>query len=176
MVRKATRGDLSAMVVLEATCFELEGERFTRRQLRGLIDNPRAVSLAAVDEEGRVRGYAVVLLRRVTRGAGRGEARGAARLYALAVDPGARGRGLGERLVRCVIHEAANRGAATLTLEVRADNTHALSLYRRLGFGGDVRLPDYYAAGVDGLRMRRELTPTPREQQAGGGPSDAAGA
>lgn len=152
VVRGAGRGDLSAMVALEASCFTRAGERFSRRQLRGLLNNPRAAAFVAVEPGGdAVLGYAVVLLRRSSNGTE------SARLYALAVDPAARGRGLGEALLRRAMDEAANRGAARVSLEVRADNAAAIALYRRLGFGGETRLPDYYEAGIDGLRMRRDL-------------------
>lgn len=46
----------------------------------------------------------------------------------------ARGQGLGWALMRALLQYAANLGAAYLTLEVRAGNTAAISLYKSLGF------------------------------------------
>ena len=54
-------------------------------------------------------------------------------LFALEVAPGARGRGIGEAIVRFVLAEARRRGRMRVYLEVRADNP-ARRLYFRLGF------------------------------------------
>ena len=47
-----------------------------------------------------------------------------------------RGRGLGRRLLAAVCQQAALRGAAAVTLEVRADNQAACHLYKSFGFQG----------------------------------------
>ena len=52
----------------------------------------------------------------------------------LAVRPEWRGRGVATALLSHVLGEAAARGAARATLEVRRSNDAALRLYRRLGF------------------------------------------
>lgn len=50
------------------------------------------------------------------------------------VAPEARGRGVGDALMRHVREWAAEIGAARIVLDVRAANVHATSLYRRHGF------------------------------------------
>lgn len=55
-------------------------------------------------------------------------------IHDLAVAPQARGRGVGRQLLRAVEAEARRRGCCKLTLEVRADNTRAMALYRQVGF------------------------------------------
>jgi ribosomal protein S18 acetylase RimI-like enzyme len=67
-----------------------------------------------------------------------GEA-GAVVLTYLGVVPAARGRGLGERLLRHVLHEAACGGFAAVELSVDARNEPALHLYRRHGFAATGR-------------------------------------
>jgi ribosomal-protein-alanine N-acetyltransferase len=62
----------------------------------------------------------------------------------IAVDSGFRRRGLGTRLMRHVMAEAARRGARRATLEVRASNTAALGLYQSLGFSVTAIRPRYY--------------------------------
>lgn len=57
-------------------------------------------------------------------------------IHDLVVHPQHRGIGLGRRLIEAVCDEATNRGACQVTLEVRADNEHARSLYQRCGFRG----------------------------------------
>lgn len=67
----------------------------------------------------------------------------------LAVLPEIRGRGLGTQLVKAVIAEAADLGAAVLTLEVRASNTPALQLYRSAGFTQEGLRKNYYTNPVE---------------------------
>jgi ribosomal protein S18 acetylase RimI-like enzyme len=52
----------------------------------------------------------------------------------LGVAPAFRGKGLGGLLTRAMIEEARKAGAATLQLEVLAQNTAAIKLYRSTGF------------------------------------------
>jgi ribosomal-protein-alanine N-acetyltransferase len=59
---------------------------------------------------------------------------GEAEILTLAVAPGARGRGLGRGLLRAAAIHAATLGAASMFLEVGADNPAALALYASLGF------------------------------------------
>jgi GNAT superfamily N-acetyltransferase len=48
---------------------------------------------------------------------------------------GYRGRGVGRRLMRAAVEEAARRNCSRITLEVRRDNVAAQRLYASLGFG-----------------------------------------
>jgi ribosomal protein S18 acetylase RimI-like enzyme len=57
-----------------------------------------------------------------------------ASLWALAVDPQAPYPGIGEALVRQVVEYHQARGRAFLDLSVMHDNSHAIRLYRKLGF------------------------------------------
>lgn len=52
----------------------------------------------------------------------------------IAVHPEARGRGVGEALLRHVIDKVREQGATFISLEVRMSNSAALALYRKLGF------------------------------------------
>jgi ribosomal protein S18 acetylase RimI-like enzyme len=52
----------------------------------------------------------------------------------IAVDPGARGRGLGRRLVQAAGRAARARGCTRMTLLVSAANRPAAAMYERLGF------------------------------------------
>jgi ribosomal protein S18 acetylase RimI-like enzyme len=57
-----------------------------------------------------------------------------AHLAQLAVDPSARGRGLGQRLVEAAGSSARARGFSSMTLLVSESNAPAQALYDRLGF------------------------------------------
>ena len=144
----ATPAGLKQLVLLETVCFRHPGERFNPRQIRSLLNNPRACVLFA-QAGGQLAGWAVGLLRR------HGPHRRSGRFYALAVHPDFRGHGLGERLAQGILGQLRRRGAQTFSLEVRNPNPAAQRLYQRLGFRPGGPLPDYYGPGLHGLRMRK---------------------
>lgn len=77
----------------------------------------------------------------------------------IAVHPLYRGRGIGERLLRELIRRAQQRGARRMTLEVRASNTPAQNLYRKLGFftqPGAIRKGYYTDTGEDAILMFKD--------------------
>lgn len=57
-----------------------------------------------------------------------------ATLFGMYVVLRARGRGVGEALVRAVLAEASRRGETSVLLEVGDPNRHAIALYERCGF------------------------------------------
>jgi ribosomal-protein-alanine N-acetyltransferase len=75
----------------------------------------------------------------------------------IAVDSTVQGGGVGSRLLRELMDIASGRGAATMMLEVRADNDSAVSLYTRHAFEIISRRTRYYPDGADALIMRRRL-------------------
>jgi ribosomal-protein-alanine N-acetyltransferase len=62
----------------------------------------------------------------------------------VAILPDYRGRGLGEKLLRCLMSKAKERGATSMTLEVRRSNNEAKGLYTKLGFTARGVRPGYY--------------------------------
>ena len=77
----------------------------------------------------------------------------------IAVLPQYRGQGIGEQMMRELLSRAAARGAQRITLEVRAFNTPAQSLYRKLGFvtrPGAVRKGYYSDTGEDAIIMWKD--------------------
>jgi len=72
----------------------------------------------------------------------------------IAVSPDAQGKGIGRLLLDELIGQAIARGCTQLVLEVRSDNTAALSMYEHRGFEQLNTRRDYYAPGVDALIMR----------------------
>lgn len=76
----------------------------------------------------------------------------------VAVHPQARGRGLGEALVRYIMAACRALGGGSMTLEVRRGNVAAQRLYRRLGFSEAGCRPHYYDDnGEDALIMWVDL-------------------
>lgn len=74
-------------------------------------------------------------------------------IMTIAVHPEHRRRGLGELLLLTLFDEASARGVLRLSLEVRASNYGAQSLYRKYGFTVEGRRPRYYGDGEDALVM-----------------------
>lgn len=72
----------------------------------------------------------------------------------IAVDPSWQGRGVGARLLLVLIRDAIAKGATALTLEVRAGNVAAQTLYQRFGFEpAGVRAGYYTETGEDAVIM-----------------------
>ncbi len=67
-----------------------------------------------------------------------------AHIATLATHPGWRGRGIGETILQTLLREAQRRNATMATLEVRAGNVAAQSLYRKYGFEEVGRRKQYY--------------------------------
>ena len=84
-----------------------------------------------------------------------------AEILTVAVDPDARGQGVGAALLRAALQRAQAAGAGVVFLEVAADNAPAAALYARAGFLPTGVRKGYYdrgAAGqVDGLAMRLDF-------------------
>jgi ribosomal-protein-alanine N-acetyltransferase len=77
-----------------------------------------------------------------------------AHVTTIAVDRALRGRRVGTRLMLVVARRAMAAGADNMTLEVRAGNVAAISLYRRLGLAPVGVRKGYYAdIGEDALVM-----------------------
>ena len=80
-------------------------------------------------------------------------------LVAMYVTAEARGRGVGDRLVRAVLDEARARGRKHVVLEVTSGNDPAIGLYERMGFRftGEAK-PHPRRFELTELRMRCDVT------------------
>jgi ribosomal-protein-alanine N-acetyltransferase len=67
-----------------------------------------------------------------------------AHIATIATHPSVRGRGIGERILLDLLHEAQRRHAVTVTLEVRVSNIVAQNLYRKYEFEEVGRRKAYY--------------------------------
>jgi ribosomal protein S18 acetylase RimI-like enzyme len=94
---------------------------------------------------------AIETLRHGTRGAGEG-----AELLAIAVDPAARGRGVGALLVEAFLTEIGRRRQEAAHVVVASENETAVALYRRAGFAAVDRFELH--AGTESLLMQWEST------------------
>jgi len=123
--------ELDALAQIHAACF---AEAWDADALATLLAMPGAFALLARDEDnGVLLGFVMI----------RGAA-DEAEIITLGVDPARRRQGLGRALLAAGLSEAAARGSVRLFLEVAADNSAALALYRAAGFSEIGRRADYY--------------------------------
>ena len=80
-----------------------------------------------------------------------------AHISTIAVHPDWRGRGLGELLLLTALERALELGASMVSLEVRASNQVAQSLYRKYGFQFTSVHRGYYRDGEDAWLMGVEV-------------------
>jgi len=147
MIRPARQEDLDALVVLERASFR--GDRITRRSFRRALA-VRNAALIVETARGALRGYVLVFFRA-------GSA--VARLYSIAVDGAARGRGVGRRLLAEAERAALRRGRRAMRLEVRRDNGASLALFQGAGYRQFGETADYYEDGMTALRFEKALGP-----------------
>lgn len=139
--RTPSPADLAALCHLDAACFEAPWSPAVWEQ-----------ELAAADRRWRVvpaPGGGLVAM------GGLWLAPDEAHVLRLAVAPGSRRQGLGDRLLADLVAVAAEAGRAALTLEVRASNRAAVSLYRRHEFVVEGVRAGYYPDGEDAVILWR---------------------
>ena len=147
MIRAATLDDVPQLLRLEQTCFETD--RLSRRQFRYMLTKANAVVLVLAEGDA-LDGYVMVLFSRGT---------SMARLYSIAVDPAARGRGVGRALVEAAEAESRERDCAYLRLEIRKDNSASVGLFRAMGYKQFGEFADYYEDHMDAWRFEKSLAP-----------------
>jgi [ribosomal protein S18]-alanine N-acetyltransferase len=145
--RRATAGDLDAIVALEREIFP--DDAWPRDKLEDDLHSTYAHFLVA-ERGDSIAGYAIA--QHLPRN-------DVADIQNIAVVEAHRGEGLGALLLDALVEWCESRDATAIMLEVRADNGPAQSLYASRGFVTIATRPGYYQpAGVDALVMRREVT------------------
>lgn len=153
-IRRACRDDLDAIDAIEQASFKTD--RFPRRNLARLLASKTATVLIVERADPmRPAGYVLLLFRNGAT---------SARLYSLAVAPGARGGGIGRRLVDAATGLALDRNCSRMRLEVRSSNVAARRLYESAGFVVVGSMRDYYEDGETALKMEKRLDPRPDDE------------
>ena len=136
---------LSVIMQIEQLCFGVDA--FNIRQMRYLIhaDNPFFV----IYSDLKLAGYVILLIRKKNQ---------IVRLYALAVHPDFRGKGLASKLLQKTIELSQQLNMKQISLEVRVDNVTAIKLYQQKGFQISKQLPQYYKDQADGYKMKLKLS------------------
>ena len=149
-----TADHLDEVAALERVCFS---DPWSRRLLAQELDNALSAFLVALDQEGRVAGYAglQVILDEGT-------------ITNIAVRPDCRRRGVAGQLLKVFLDFAQGNRLAFLTLEVRASNYDAIALYGSRGFRSVGRRKNYYEhPPEDAIIMTREFTDETEPAHAG---------
>lgn len=150
VMRPMTVDDVAAVAAIDRQSFPLPWSENSFRS--DLTNNPAAhlfVAEQAVNGGRRIAGYVGFWL-----------IVDEAHVSTLAVAPALRGRGVGERILREAMRQAARLGAEMMTLEVRVSNDPAQRLYEKLGFRVVGRRPRYYTDNFeDAILMTRERLP-----------------
>jgi ribosomal-protein-alanine N-acetyltransferase len=76
-----------------------------------------------------------------------------AHLVTFAVHPDFRRRGIGEYMLRRLIHYVMRKGGDSIVLEVRKGNAPAVQLYQAMGFVVIHTIPKFYPDGEDAYSM-----------------------
>ncbi|MCJ7444214.1 MAG: ribosomal protein S18-alanine N-acetyltransferase [Methanotrichaceae archaeon] len=79
------------------------------------------------------------------------------RIFWLAVKPAYQNRGIATRLLSYILNIFKHMGAVSATLEVRASNKIAQSLYSSMGFQMTGIFPNYYTNGEMAIIMKKRL-------------------
>ena len=141
-----TADHLDEVAELERLCFSVP---WSRNMLAEELDNALSAMLVALDDQGRVAGYAglqVIL--------------DEGYITNVAVRPDCRRQGVAGQILQVFLDFAQAQGLAFLTLEVRASNQAAILLYGSRGFRGMGRRQTYYEhPREDAIIMSTECTP-----------------
>ena len=143
MILPMNRNHVPQIAALEKLCFSAP---WSENSVASELDNPWSLWLAE-EQDGKVLGYV-----------GSQMSPPEADVMNLAVAPEARRQGLGEKLMLALCTALKEKKIESLSLEVRASNEAAISLYRKLGFRQAGQRKEYYGnPREDALILRKEL-------------------
>ena len=133
---------VSQVAQLEKLCFS---DPWSEKSVASELTNPLSCWLVAL-EGNRVAGYV-----------GSQTVLDESDMMNIAVHPECRRQGVARRLIEELIAQLTLRGSHCLTLEVRASNVPAITLYCKLGFSEIGRRKNYYRnPREDALILRKE--------------------
>ena len=143
MIVSMTSDHVAQVAELERICFGTEA--WSEKSVASELNNPLSFWLVAVDGD-RVAGYV-----------GSQTVLDESDMMNVAVHPDYRKQGIATALIVGLVEELRKRGSRCLTLEVRASNENAISVYQKLQFQEVGRRKNYYRnPKEDALILRKE--------------------
>jgi ribosomal-protein-alanine N-acetyltransferase len=146
LVRPMTEQDLDAVAAIEQASYTTP---WSREHFRDEISAPYSWPFVAVDENSVI-GYLCLMCLFEE-----------AQILNVAVSPTLRGRGIARLLLERAFIVAREKVAEKLSLEVRASNSAAISLYERIGFKQTGIRNLYYDHIEDAVLMEKSLKEIP---------------
>ncbi len=134
IIRDMTFSDLDAVAEMERTNFT---SPWKKDDFADLIDRDDMGCVVA-EQDGEIAGCVVYH-----------DILGDVDITNVQVKEAFRGRGIGRELMKAAIERARDIGGREFTLEVRAGNTAAISLYESLGFKTEGVRKDFYTGPVE---------------------------
>ena len=142
IIELMTDAHVAQIAELEKICFS---DPWSEASVASELNNKLALWLVAM-EDRRVAGYI-----------GSQTVMDETDMMNVAVHPDFRRKGIAEALVNKLVEHLRERGSHCLTLEVRASNVPAITLYCKLGFSEIGRRKNYYRnPREDALILRKE--------------------
>jgi ribosomal-protein-alanine acetyltransferase len=145
-IQRASMKNLDKLYEIEIECFDKEA--FTKQQIAHLLADHNSTSLTA-ELNGEVMGFVIGKTRRIWKSA-------TGHILTIDVSPKHRRKGIALRLLQEIESIFKDKGVKVCFLEAREDNTAALSLYQRFGYGEVERLENYYGHS-HGVRLKKKL-------------------
>ena len=142
IITKMKDDHVSQVAQLEKLCFS---DPWSENSVASELENPLSLWLVA-EENGAVAGYV-----------GSQTVLDETDMMNIAVHPDHRRQGIAAALIEALIEELKGKGSHCLTLEVRASNESARSLYEKLGFQQvGIRKNYYRNPKEDAIILRKE--------------------
>jgi len=142
IITNMNQSHVTQVAEMEKLCFS---DPWSERSIASELDNPLSLWLVA-EENGKVLGYV-----------GSQTVIDESDMMNIAVHPDCRRRGIANALITQLIEGLKKKGSRMLTLEVRASNTSAISLYSGFGFAQVGLRKNYYRnPKEDALILRKE--------------------
>lgn len=140
---KMEQGHVAQVAALEAICFR---DPWSEKSVASELNNPLSHWLVAVEDDA-VLGYI-----------GSQTVLDESDMMNVAVSPAHRRKGIAEALVSALADALREKGSVKLTLEVRASNAPAITLYEKLDFKPIGLRKNYYRnPKEDALILQKEL-------------------
>lgn len=142
MITNMRQEHVAQVAALEKLCFR---DPWSENSVASELNNPLSLWLVALDGE-RLAGYV-----------GSQTVMDESDMMNVAVHPDFRKQGIATALILGLVEELRKKGSHCLTLEVRASNENAISVYRKLDFQEVGRRKNYYRnPREDALILRKE--------------------